>query len=298
LLATLLLIVAVWQTLPTGPILLFCTIVGLILGWILSMYRRPSRLAAAAEADRQLRFDDLLTSAVFPSNRIDADFHAIVQSMANARCQRHSPSEVLLRQLGIRSWSAVALAMSVAITLAVIPFNSSRSQAIDANASVLSAAQSDNTTTSHAAPGFTAVVNDPMSENSNRTSNSTETKTDATPADAAGSQSPDNSQQGNTAGVGGGSASRNTTPHQDVQSPNTSGRTPSPNGTSANGGAASHNQNTGGDTTTGSAGSSQSNGKTPAWTGGTNPTPAAPGSSTTDRTPPEYRDLMRDFFQR
>src|SRR5271156_6699784 len=75
LLATLLIAVAIWQSMPTFPILIFSGLLAILIGSVLTVVRWPNRQAAAIEADRQLRLDDLLSSAVLVANSKD-DFAA------------------------------------------------------------------------------------------------------------------------------------------------------------------------------------------------------------------------------
>ena len=296
LLAIGLVLLAVWQAMPTGPILLFCGVFGLLIGGVLAFYRKPTRLAAAIEADRQLRFDDLLVTAIYPSARADADFRAMINRMADARCSAHSPSEVLLRRFGIRRWGGIAFAMSIAVTLAVIPFEPSRSQAVDANASVLSASPTDLAASSQIDRGMIAVVNDPLSQGASSGAMTTET---TAVNDSQTAQTNGTAGHGITAGAGGGKASTASKPGRDTARGETSGRSPTPNGIAGGGGAASNHQGERGDSSPGSVGTStRSTASVPGWSGATPTASPAMGTATDNRIPPEDRDLVRDFFKR
>jgi hypothetical protein len=299
LLALGLLPVAIWQAIPTVPILIFSAVFSLFLGLILALYRKPNRLAAAVEADRQLHLDDLLTSAIFPSDHADTDFRTMVQSIADARCSRHSPSEVLLRRFGIRSWSGIALAMCIAATLAVIPLQPSRTQAVDANVSVLSESPSGLTPSSRADRVMVSVVNDPMSDGASSGSMTTEKPRTRAAGDGQPTESSGTKAAGNTAGTGGGNAQSNSAPTHDLPSGQSPGRSTSPAGIAAGGGATSNQQGAQGDSSNGVAGAStKSPHAVPGWTGGATPNSQNSGESTNDRIPPEDRDLVRDFFRK
>jgi hypothetical protein len=298
-LAIALLLVAVWQSLPTGPILLCSCIFGVFLGVFLALLQKPTRLAAAVEADRQLNFDDLLISAIYVSARTDPEFQAILKSIADARCAQHSPSEVLLRRFGIHNWSGIALTLSIAVTLAVIPMQPTRSQAVDANLSVLSASPTIAGQTSQADRGFVPVVNDPMSDGSSSTAMS-DAKSDTHPGSGAQpAQSLGTSNAGNASGTGGGRSATASTPEHDQLPNQSAGRSLNQTGTEASGGAISARKNETGNSPAGSTVSSATpTGPVPAWSGDATGTSPDLGSSTLDRIPSEDRDLVRDFFRR
>jgi hypothetical protein len=298
-LAIALLLLAVWQVMPTLPILLFSGVFGLFVGLVLSLYRKPTRLAAAVEADRQLRLDDLLTSAIYTSDRTDADFNAIVKTMADARCARHSPSEVMLRRFGIRSWSGIALAMSIAVTLAVIPLQPSRSQAVDANLSVLSASTTPPAQTSQVDREFVPVVNNPTSDSASNTAMSSEISDTNPASNSQPAQSPAASAGRNASGTGGGKSETASTPGRDLPPGAAVGRTTGQTGTAASGATTADRQNANANSPTSSAGASaKPTSPVPNWSGDAKANSPDTGSSTTDRIPAEDRDLVRDFFRR
>jgi hypothetical protein len=300
LLALALMPVAIWQRIPTIPILIFGGGVGFIFGVILAVYRRPSRIAAAVEADRQLRLDDLLTSAIFPSERQDAGFRVMVKNIADARCSTLSPSDVLLRRLGIRSWSGIALVMCVAVTLAVIPLRPSPSQAVDANLSVLSANPADGSTSTRADRGLVAIFNDPTSDNASSQTMSTE-KSPAETNDKSGSDTSSSRLKagGNTAGSGGGSASSPSSLSHDLSAAQTAGKKPDRTGVAAGGGAVSDHQTEKGDSSGAVAAASAKPARAVSGSRGGSPASSANiGAAASDRIPPEDRDLVRDFFKK
>ena len=97
---------------------------GALGGAMRGIARRPTTLAAAAEADRQLGTADLLATAWAVRGRAgnrDNDQDAWCQTvlaLATARCGGVSPSQVLLHRLGVRAWGAISLAVGLVATLA------------------------------------------------------------------------------------------------------------------------------------------------------------------------------------
>src|SRR5688572_30695924 len=87
-------------------------LVGTVCGMLWGATRRPSALAAAMEADRQLRTADLLATAWALRQRRASDaFQHVVLAQAVARCARIAPSAVMLHRMGVRAWGGVALAL-------------------------------------------------------------------------------------------------------------------------------------------------------------------------------------------
>jgi hypothetical protein len=299
-LAMLLTAVTIWQSMPTLQILLFSMALGLLVGPVLAIYRWPGRAAAAAEADRQLRLNDLLSSAISVSNSND-EFVIAMHAMADARCELHSPSEVIFRRFGVRSWGAIALAMCIATTLAVIPFGPARSQAVDANSAVLSASSNDAIASTHSNPRtqFISPNNDASSEGASGISTLNQT-TDHSTTDQS-SNPPDRTMAvGSNAGSGGGTSTTTVKSESNSQPGASADRTPSASASTGSGGNAA---SSGGDKNDRAHGTERGNAKTtdqiPAWNGGSSATalPSGLGSDVnSDHVPPQHRDLVRDFF--
>lgn len=89
--------------------------VGAVLGVALRLRSQPTLAESAGELDRQLDLDDLLTTALLvPSGDPFAD---AVRSMARERARKLHPSDLLVRRIGNRGWSAIA---AVVVALPVI----------------------------------------------------------------------------------------------------------------------------------------------------------------------------------
>jgi hypothetical protein len=305
-LAVPLLAIAISQSLATLPILLFCGAFALLVAIALVIHRWPTRLQAAIEADRQLRFDDLLVTALNPAANADPDFTAMLHRIADRQCANHSPSEILLRRFGFRIWGGIALAVSLAVVLAVIPFAPTRSQAKDANASVLTTESAPETPDGSLLRSPAAsVVNDPMSEPLERDLSSLSDITVKPNLQTAAEPLGGHDKTQDRHGTGGGSASSREKIAQDAQHAGSPGRTPKrATGDAAGGGAESsrafsgaQSDRTAGGTTFAARGSSVSD----QWMGGSNrnaDTHRDSQEQTPASVPAEDRDLVRDFFRR
>ena len=111
-----------WQGRPAMAVSLVSGGCGLAAGLAWGIFQRPSSLEAALLADRQLRLDDLLATAISVSKSSDEDqaWARTVVAIADARVSTRSPSEVVLARLGLRAWSGIGLASALAITLAAL----------------------------------------------------------------------------------------------------------------------------------------------------------------------------------
>ncbi len=77
----------------------------------------PTALEAALEADRQLQWADLLTSAFLIRAAPKDPWQRAVLADADRRCEGLSPSSLFLRRLSSRAWSGIGLAMTIVLTL-------------------------------------------------------------------------------------------------------------------------------------------------------------------------------------
>jgi hypothetical protein len=115
--------VLIWRHQP--PLLPAVVVVGLgaFGGLLWNLSRRPTRLQAAMEADRQLELADLLGTAVGVRERGRGDdpWEQTVVALADATSRQHTPSQVLLNRLGARAWGGIGLAAALVFTLAALP---------------------------------------------------------------------------------------------------------------------------------------------------------------------------------
>jgi hypothetical protein len=103
---------------PAVWVLAFAATGGLLWGGL----RRPGRLEAAMEADRQLRLADLLGTALMLRKSPGAadPWAASVLATADARCRELSPSSVILHRLGARTWGGIGLATALVLAVALL----------------------------------------------------------------------------------------------------------------------------------------------------------------------------------
>jgi hypothetical protein len=112
---------------PAAWALAFGCAAGLLWGGL----RRPGRLEAAMEADRQLRLADLLgTALALRQSPTSVDpWAAAVLATADARCRELSPSSVILHRLGARAWGGIGLATALVLAVASLASSPSDTRA-------------------------------------------------------------------------------------------------------------------------------------------------------------------------
>ena len=109
-----------WQGQPAFVPALFLLALGATAGLGWGVAHRPTRLAAATEADRQLALSDLLgTASAVPHDTADPWLRTVL-ALADERCRRHAPSQVLLNRFGARAWGGIGLAAALVLTLAAL----------------------------------------------------------------------------------------------------------------------------------------------------------------------------------
>lgn len=103
---------------PTDNLILAALGAAIVGGLFWGLLSRPSRLAAAAEVDRQLRLADLLGTAVMLRAK-DADdaMAGAVLALADAQCRATTPATVVLHRFGARGWGGIGLALAFVVGL-------------------------------------------------------------------------------------------------------------------------------------------------------------------------------------
>ena len=296
--------VLLWRDQPAVGVALVLIAVTGAAGLLFGLTRRPSLLAAAVEADRQLALHDLLASALESRHGKDEWTGAVV-AMAEARCRDLSPDAILLNRLGVRAWSGIGLAAALVMTLSLL---SSRPEpSIASNTATVarrpapprapngrdvppSIARRDADATRSSAP----AARDPLVADSahDDSSGSLVNAND----NAAGSSS-------GSAGTGLGAAHTDDAASRDVASARdessdaqrTSNET---DGTSSGGGRAGDAARGDGRDVTGSAADSAPHAAVAPWTSSTwsDAQREAHHAIESRRVPDAYRDLIRDYF--
>jgi hypothetical protein len=93
--------------------------IGAVTGIIWGFTRRPTRLDAAVEADRQLGFDDLLGTIESLGPGGKSGWGAALLSFAEQRCKWALATDVKVKRVGLRRWSGVGVLIGLLMTLAM-----------------------------------------------------------------------------------------------------------------------------------------------------------------------------------
>jgi hypothetical protein len=306
---------------PAGMLIAMGAVAGLWWG----VARRPSRLAAAMEADRQLGLHDLLGTAAGAGTTADASdpWLLTVLALADARCRRHTPSQVVLRRYGSRAWGGIGLAASLVLTLAALlsapgttPAIASRNPGAIAPAEARNPVASIQPPSPAAATGARRSVADPSLES--RSIDSSNEEATSRPEDdrsrsietpeTVGRRSVAAGQDGQGGGAGKLANRRPRSPGAPTvappRSPPSSPADARANAASAGGGAEAFRSTSGTDAD--AAGGSASSGpdspidRVAPWESSTWPADAQAAQEAVEagRVPDAYRDLVREYFDR
>jgi hypothetical protein len=316
--ALLLIPLLIWRGQP--PLLPAVVVVGLgALGGLLwHLSRRPTRLQAAMEADRQLELADLLGTAVGvrEARAGEGPWEQTVLALAEATTRRHTPSQVLLNRLGARAWGGIGLAAALVYTLAALP---SFSTGADASSDSRRAGRPNRTASLDAPHRATGSANRPPSNEAvsnvpSRIGTETQSMTSADPDDAGENEAnrtgTDTGRRGDDGGdrdgVGGGAAKARqpgrlnplVTPPQGT----VNRASVSPDGTTAGGGnvTGSESGKTNPTHSGTTANPSRTANQTPPWKSDSWPQDVRRANEVIDSgaIPDAYRDLVRDYFDR
>lgn len=118
-------------------------LLGAIIGGLWGTVRRPALLAAAMEIDRQFHLHDLVSTSLSLRRlgQSENPWAATVLALAEQRCGGLAISQLMLRRLGLRSWSAIALAMVLILSLGALLSGPAESRADSSASRFLTAAQ-------------------------------------------------------------------------------------------------------------------------------------------------------------
>lgn len=289
--AVVLSLVGAWRNLPVALVMLATAMaavaVGIAWGWL----RRPSRLDAAMEFDRQLNLSDLLSSAILSPQD---DFGSAVRSMANAACAKHSPSEVVLHRLGKRAWGGVGLAWAMVIVVSLLASQGSTTNADESSVAAMRSPRAADIAKQSVTPGRMAPGgNEATTENHSQLGESADPSLAGKPGTPTNRTSPANAGGQQSTQTGTANAEKPTPPEL-------SGSTPTdPTGVLAAGSGSAGRS----DLPAGASGHSvtakPANRPAPPWSSDHWPADRAAALQAVERgqVPDAYRDLVRDYFR-
>jgi hypothetical protein len=276
------------------------------LGWAVAV--RPTKLAAAMEADQQLRLSDLLGTALALRRESAVDeIGRTVLAMAEARCAQASPSAVVLNRLGTRSWGGIALAGALVLGVSLMG-GKDRSEARAAAAAprtwqeIEAAQEKDNVARFASTPDLRRAKSgggdddDPLNSPAvpQEQSSGSVAANEASRNGAGGAQEGSGAGAGQSASKGGTATPRNSVAGGNAKTNGTVGET-----SGGGGGTASEGGNKGAGLG-GTAGENQPRRPAPVWRAQGWPADqdAARTAIRDGRVPDAYRDLVRDYFER
>ena len=283
--------------------------VGALAGLAWGIASRPTRLAAAVEADRQLRWADLLSTALtLRRGGNDDEFSRSILAIVEARSRQASPSAVVLKRIGARGWGGIGLALALVAGLSLMGgAEKNRSEARAAGPRTwqeIEAArqeQEQNSARSRGSldlrrikPGAGSDDQDPLNSAVPDSQRATGSAAEKGANDGAGG-----AQEGTGAGAGKSASKENTAA---AVPPKAGGSPDQTNGTTTGGGggrAADGGASDGGGGGA-SAGAASSRKAAPVWQSQSwaSDREAARTAIVTGRVPDAYRDLVRDYFER
>jgi hypothetical protein len=310
--------ILIWRGQGTGELLV--VVLGAAgmagVGWGLAA--RPTKLAAAMEADRQLGWSDLLGTAWMLRRGAAgemAEMERTVLAMAEARSAGTAASAVVLHRLGVRGWGGIGLAGALVAGVSLFGGDPNRAAAARAAAGPRSWQEIEamqergntaRTTASadyrRAKPGLGGDDDDPSSSASTTPDPASGR---AAASDAASKNGAGGAQEGTGAGAG-QSASRGAGGSEPNANAAVGGDANANGGkvgaTSAGGGGTASESATNGDGPSGASAGANAAARKPApvWRGDGWPADqaAAQAAIVGGRVPDAYREMVREYFER
>jgi hypothetical protein len=98
---------------------------GAVCGLLRALTSRPTRLDAAAQADRQLHLHDLLGTVLLLCRGGDGDlttpqWRQTLLAVSETRCRDLRASDVIINRLGLRTWGGIAVLVAGWLTLSLL----------------------------------------------------------------------------------------------------------------------------------------------------------------------------------
>ena len=114
--------ILLWRGMGAAQVAVAVPLIGAAAGVLWGVLVRPTRMATALEADRQLGWDDLLSSAMsIPAQFSNDAWAAAVRACADSKCRGFSPSTIVLHRFGARAWGGIGLSAAFVLALGSIP---------------------------------------------------------------------------------------------------------------------------------------------------------------------------------
>lgn len=301
--------ILIWRSQGTTQLALVTLGTALFAGIAWALTSRPAKLAAAMEADRQLKLHDLLgTALLLQRTTSPGEIEQTVIAQAQASCSEFSPATVVLHRLGARGWGGIGLAAALVGGLYLMSPDTSRAQA----SASTSPKSWQETELENEKANATHLVATPDMRRQREGGGSDEDPLKSDPADPDQStpaatatntnQAAHNDAGATQEGTGAGAAQSASKTNPAKTTDNTSGnsRTNSQGTqTAGGGGTATENGNT-----TGKSGSTaapvKSHKPAPIWQSQSWPADqeSARSAIRSGQVPDAYRELVRDYFER
>jgi hypothetical protein len=307
--------ILIWRGQGSGELVAVLLGAAAVAGLAWGVAARPTKLAAAIEADRQLGLSDLLGTALM-LRRIGAgdEMDRTVLAMAEARCGQASPSAVVLNRLGVRSWGGIGLAAALVIGLSLLGADPNRAAAARAAAGPRSwqeiEAQQEKENASRTAansdfrrakPGQGGDDDDPL----NAAVPPPDPAAGAAASNPASKNGVGGAQEGGAGAGAGQSASRGDGPtNRDAPAGGDANAAGPSGGVNAGGGGSNANagdpSNHANGASGGAAGANRPRRPAPVWQSQSWPADqdAARAAIRSGQIPDAFRDLVREYFER
>ncbi|HSZ55101.1 MAG TPA: hypothetical protein VK797_05540 [Tepidisphaeraceae bacterium] len=300
--------IAIWRGLPAVPLALTAICLGIACGMIWGWLTRPTLLAAAMEADRQLQSADLLSSALTVSATTDDPWARAVLREADRWSTMHSPSSVLLNRMGARAWGGVGLATALLILLALLPAYASPTRAGQNGAGSVNLLSEEGASlqSQPSRPGSfsrrTPVEQEPEDARPSRMTTSDQTEQDQIASQTAEGQAHESASRSGDARGAGESHSR-TSNQEPLANPQTAakGRDQSASGRAAAGvGQTADHATSGAGVTAATPVAPRSVPNVPPWRSShwASDIEHAEQAVQSGQVPDQYRDMIRGYFDR
>ena len=308
--AILLMAILFFRGQPAMPVAIVGLSLSVFAGLICGFIQRPSLLAAAIEADRQLQLADLLSTA-WTLHGVDQNdpWMGAILAAADARCAALRSSSVLLGRLNPRIWGGAGLATALMLTIGVMAANPLTSTASGTFSSEQTSGNGNERpdksqvvfAPAGARNGFTTPGRDPDEEMRNGPGDAMTEESQA--SDDGHAKGHDNSGGSSASAQGSGAGSAQTSTHNNDHTnltPIGTGATAASTGHTAAGTGQGTDAATGTGSTGTSAGNQPGGADAPAWTSPDWPADrtAALQAIESRRLPDGYRQMVRAYFDR